>query len=149
VGYGKDMTTTLSAFAAPAGEDPSVPVERSGRMIAVAPALSYAIERVEPHDPDSARLRCVIIAHCVTPADLSTTHQFWMYWHNVPFAMEHAAWAATIEGVFNQDVEALGWIQDYVDRERRDGVVEQSVPGDVPGLRLRRLLHRLAAAEQD
>jgi vanillate O-demethylase monooxygenase subunit len=149
VGYGKDMTTTLSAFAAPAGEDPSVPVERSGRMMTVTPALNYAVERLAPHDPDSAHLRCVVIAHCLTPADLSTTHQFWMYWHNVPFAIEHAAMAATIEQVFSQDVDALSWIQDYIDRDRRNGVVEQSVPGDLPGLRLRRLLHRLAHAEQN
>jgi phenylpropionate dioxygenase-like ring-hydroxylating dioxygenase large terminal subunit len=149
VGYGKDLTTTLSAFARPAGENPSVPVERSGRMMAVAPALSYAVERVTPHDPDSARLRCVVIAHCLTPADLSTTHQFWMYWQDVPFAIEHAAMADFVGQVFSQDVEALGWIQDYVDRDRRDGVVEQSVRADLAGLRLRRLLHRLAAAERD
>ena len=48
----------------------------------------------------------------------------------------------------NEDVEALDWIQQYMERDARPGVVEQSVPADVPGLRFRRLLHRLAANEQ-
>ncbi|MEV4241599.1 MULTISPECIES: hypothetical protein [Nocardia] len=75
-------------------------------------------------------------------------NQFWMWWQDVPFAIEHAEMIAYVQRVFDEDVEALEWIQQYVERDARPGVVEQSVPADVPGLRFRRLLHRLATAEQ-
>jgi nitrite reductase/ring-hydroxylating ferredoxin subunit len=148
VGYRKDLETTLSGYAVPAGDDPTVPVSRSGLMVSATAALSYAIERVEPHDPAAARVRKVVIAHCITPADDSSTHQFWMYWHDVPFAIDPTDFAALIRSVFDQDVEALGQIQHYTERDTRAGVVEHSVPADVPGLRMRRILHRLARAEQ-
>ncbi|MCF7553674.1 Rieske 2Fe-2S domain-containing protein [Pseudonocardia sp. WMMC193] len=149
VGYGKDLDTVLDHFAVSAGDDPTTPVFRTGRMMSVTPAINYAVERFEPTDPGAtARLRTVVIAHCVTPADDSSTHQFWMYWQDVPFVVDRDERAAMVERVFSEDVEALTWIQEYVDHDERAGVVEHSVPADVPGLRLRRLLHRLAAAER-
>jgi phenylpropionate dioxygenase-like ring-hydroxylating dioxygenase large terminal subunit len=148
VGYGKDLETTLANFAGPAGCDPGTPVSRSGRMMSVTPALNYAVERFQPHDPAATNLRKIVIAHCLTPADESSTHQFWMRWQDVPFAVEPAELTALIQRVFSEDVAALDWIQQYVDRDARTGVVEHSVPSDVPGLRFRRVLHRLAEAEQ-
>ncbi|MEU6381756.1 Rieske 2Fe-2S domain-containing protein [Streptomyces sp. NPDC046909] len=148
VGYAKELTTTLGAFAIPVGVAPSLPVDRSGRIISVLPALNYAIDEVTPHDPAATPLRRVVIAHCLTPADLTSTHQFWTWWQDVPFAIPRTDMTAFITRVFNQDVEAFTWTQEYIDRDTREGVVEQSVPADVPGLRVRRQLHRLAAAER-
>lgn len=89
-----------------------------------------------------------MIAYCITPADDSSTHQFWMYWHDVPFAIDTTDVTALIRHVFDQDTEALGHIQQYTERDTRAGVLEQRVPADVVGLRMRRILHRLATAEQ-
>ena len=148
VGYRKTLSTALNAMAPPAGEDPTIPVHKTEHAVSVCPAINYGIDWVEPHDADAARIRKAVVAHCITPADASSTHQFWMYWQDVPLAMEPAELAGFIGQVFNQDVEALAWQQEYIERDTRAGVVEDSVPADVPGLRVRRVLRRLADAEQ-
>ncbi|XVQ07339.1 Rieske 2Fe-2S domain-containing protein [Spirillospora sp. CA-255316] len=148
VGYRKEIETTLNAHAANVGADPTLPVSKSAYYVSVTPALNYGIERIKPHDPEATRLRTIAVLHCITPADESSTHQFWAYWQDVPLAIEPAQLVAFVERVFDEDVEALGLQQHYVECDTRKGVVEGSVPADAPTLRLRRLLHRLAAAEQ-
>ncbi|MFI9385907.1 Rieske 2Fe-2S domain-containing protein [Kutzneria sp. NPDC052558] len=147
VGYRKDLHTVLGGYALPTGDDPSTPVFHSTRTMSVTPAINYAVQSFEPTDPAAAKLRTVVMAHCLTPADDDSTHQFWMAWQDVPFTVDPIEHAQRFETIFNEDVAALGWIQEHVERDTREGVVEHSVPADVPGLRLRRLLHRLAAAE--
>ncbi|WP_224112420.1 Rieske 2Fe-2S domain-containing protein [Mycobacterium avium] len=149
VGWRKVLgDTRLNTFAAAAGEDPDTRIRRSEFCMSVTPALNWGAQQLLPHDPAASRLRAVTILHCLTPADETSTHQFWMYWQDVPFAMDPAVMAEFIAGIFEQDVEALGLQQHYVESDTRKGVVEDSVRTDAPGLRLRRMLHRLAAAEQ-
>jgi phenylpropionate dioxygenase-like ring-hydroxylating dioxygenase large terminal subunit len=148
VGYRKNVETTLNAFAAFSGDDPLAPVSRSSYYMSVTPALNFGVERFAPHDPEAVRLRKFAVMHCLTPADESSTHQFWMYWQDSPLVMGHEEMAALLTRTFEEDVEALGWQQRYVERDTRKGVVERSGRGDAPGLRMRRILHRLAAAEQ-
>lgn len=148
VGYVKDLDSTIGAFALSSGEDANVPVRRYTVALSVTPALAYAVERLEPHDPAAAKLHKVVIPHAITPGKENETHQFWMFWQDVPFSIGEQAWKEALTRIFLEDIEAVELIQQYVDCEDRQGVVEHSLAADVPGLRLRRMLQRLARTEQ-
>lgn len=140
--------TRLNAFAGFAGEDPDTPISRSEFVMSVTPALNWGGQRLVPHEPQASQLRKVLVLHCLTPADESSTHQFWMYWQDVPFAIDQAPAREFITILFDQDVEALRLQQHYIERDSRKGVVESSRRADVAAVRIRQMLHRLGEAEQ-
>lgn len=147
VGYYKNIDTVLGVHAPNVGADPALPIIKRAAYLSVTPALMYGFEHIDPHDPDATDLRSLAVLHCITPESESSTHQFWAYWQDVPLVIDPDTLTSFIKVVFEQDVEALEWQQEYVSRDHRPGVVEASVSADAPTLRIRRLLHRLAAEQ--
>lgn len=148
VGYRHRVEEELGVFAIAAGEEPTTRVIRSEYQVSATPAINYGVLDVRAADPASPiRLSRFVVVHCLTPADDAHTHQFWTYWQDVPMAIERTDWANSIAFVFQQDIEALGWVQTYVGRDHRPGVVERSAAFDAPGLRMRRKLRELASGQ--
>jgi vanillate O-demethylase monooxygenase subunit len=145
LGYTKEWEEPLGpAWATMVNEDPTVMIHRTTEARTLTPGFMYGIERFAPHDPDAGRLRKIVIPHCITPANEHQTHQFWMFWSNVPYVVDVKE---MVSKLFSQDEEAIGYLQQYAVNDTRDGVQEYSSAPDVPALRFRRTLHRLAAAE--
>lgn len=148
VGFHQEFEGTVGYWATPGGDDPAIPVRRTETLISVTPAIVWGIGQLTPIDSAvTLRLNRYVITHCTTPADDSNTHQFWSWWQDAPIVVPHADFAAMQAFVFNQDVEALGWIQDYVERDYRPGLVERSTAKDTAGLKMRRKMQQLASRE--
>lgn len=146
VGFRHHYQGTVGLWGTPAGDDPALGVNRKDYVLSVTPGCHYGIIDFTPDDPEVMRLRRYTVTHCLTPANDASTHQFWTYWQNVPL-VNGDDWKSLIYQFFQQDVDALGWIQEYVEADDRSGVVERSAAMDAAGLKLRRKLQRLAAQE--
>jgi phenylpropionate dioxygenase-like ring-hydroxylating dioxygenase large terminal subunit len=148
VGYRISAETDAGLWGTAGGDGPDIAVRRTEDLIFVGPAITYGVGELSPIDSAvTLRMNKYVLTHCLTPVDENNTHQFWSYWQNAPLAVPHEEWAALLAQVFDQDVEALGWIQEYVERDHRPGVIERSAAKDAAGLRVRRKLQRLAAQE--
>jgi nitrite reductase/ring-hydroxylating ferredoxin subunit len=146
-GYVKEWDESLGVYGHVSGDAPTVMARRTLESRSLAPGLSYGVERFAPHDPSAALLRKIIILHCITPANDHETHQSWMFWSNVPFAIGEAGIVEMLSTLFVDDQQAVAYIQEFAGSDARDGVLEVSREADLPALRFRRTLHQLAAAE--
>ena len=149
VGFVKEWDDELGQFAANSGDDPTVPIRRRTEARVLTPGFACGSEAFVARDSSRpTRLQKVVVPQAITPANTHETHQFWMYWQNVPLPMSAQEWSAVMATIFVDDEEAVERIQQYIDTDSRQGVLEHSTPHDVASLRIRRTLHRLAAAEQ-
>lgn len=144
VGHRHSFDSELGVWAIPAGDNPQAMVTRTDDLIST-PSISYGIGTVEPHDRVTTTLRKYLVAHCLTPLDSTNTHQFWTWWQDVPFAIPKEEWTGQIAQVFDQDVDAVRWVQEHTSSDHRDDFVERSAASDTAGLKLRRKLQQLAA----
>lgn len=149
VGFGKEVPST--AFAVPGlfcGGDPTKLVRQVEQGYTVGPALNYGMAKFFDPDGTPAVPHRQVVMHAITPATGTSTHQFTTVRFDAPLARPEGELVDILHGVFDQDVEALAIQGENIASDDRTGVVENSIPGDIPGLRLRRILARMAAAEQ-
>lgn len=116
----------------------------------ISPGLNLTESIVEdPDDPTSPskRFRFRII-HLITPETQRTTHNFWAIARD--FSQENPAIDAHLRvcaaRAFQEDLDALGWIQSSLDREGA-GPDEIHLASDRGGLLVRREMKRRAMAQ--
>lgn len=149
VGFTKDVPTT--AFAVPGlfcGADGSKLVRQTETGYTVGPALHYGLIRFFDLDGTPTVPHRQVVLHAITPETDGSTHQFTTIRFDAPLARPAEELVAVVKGIFDQDVDALAMQSENIASDDRAGVVENSIPSDIPGLRLRRILARMAAAEQ-
>jgi phenylpropionate dioxygenase-like ring-hydroxylating dioxygenase large terminal subunit len=150
VGFRKEWDDVMGMFSNNGGDDPSIPIHRRTEAVVLTPGYSCGTEYYEPIDPSAeVKLRKVVVPHAVTPANDHETHQWWVFWQNTPMVMPTEEWKAILGTLFVDDKVAVERIQEYMELDDRSGVRENSTAADVAALRIRRTLHRLAAAEKE
>jgi len=147
IGIRHGFDAEFGVWGVASDSDPTIKVSRTETIISPTPALCYGIGEFTPHDPTATALRTYAVLHCLTPAAESRTHQFWTWWQDVTIAPGHEEWARFMSELFKQDVDAVRWVHEYATADRRSGNVERSSAADAAGLKMRRKLQELAAAE--
>lgn len=151
VGWQKVVEDTeMSLFAQWAGGNPSQRVRRVEEARQFGPNClridTYNIAHEgdeEPVRPSYARS-----SHYWTPETLYSTHQFVSGTFNCGFVISLEEFVEFIHGnVFCQDQQAGVWIQDMILKKRR-AQPECSIPSDRYGLKMRRILRRMASASE-
>lgn len=131
------------------GTDPGTLVDRREEIWTKGPSYHYAAHWYARPDGSPVLPARSVIEHAVTPCTADRTHQFWRIAQDGPLVIPADEAAAQVKGVFTQDQAVLAIQNKYIrDDTRTDVVVENSIPSDVFGLRARRLMQRLASAEQ-
>lgn len=126
------------------------PVDRFSASRFVSPAGHIAFARItnpEPREDEQTDYR-VNITHLFTPEFQGTIHYWWF--NSRDFALADAGaseyLASASVKAYTEDVDALTWIQEEV--EKGDGPPDElSFGPDRPGLAMRKTLLRLAEAE--
>jgi phenylpropionate dioxygenase-like ring-hydroxylating dioxygenase large terminal subunit len=125
------------------------PVDRLSEAAFIGPAGHVAFAKITnaaPQPGEQIEFR-VNIAHLFTPETQNTIHYWWF--NSRDFALQdEAASTFLLEAstqAYLEDVDALGWISDIVCAE--GDFKEMSFRADRPGLMMRQILNRLAAAE--
>ena len=87
--------------------------------------------------------------HAITPESATTCHYFWAQARD--FALGDGGvdrfTRDQLLQAFQEDTEALEWIEQTYDRDGTPGFFEMSTAADKPGLQMRRVIQRLADAE--
>ncbi|RMF07620.1 MAG: aromatic ring-hydroxylating dioxygenase subunit alpha [Alphaproteobacteria bacterium] len=116
-----------------------------------SPGWHIAHARVTDHNPEPGRQReyRTKILHGITPLSQTETHYFWAIARDYNTAdpditayMEQA-----ITEAFEEDREALEWIEQIQSRENRPEYQERSFRADKGGISMRRIIARLARRE--
>lgn len=149
VGNAKDVPATRFGIrGAWSGSDPATIVHRSEQIWCKGPSYSYAALSYVGADGTPVVPSQSVIEHAITPETFDSTHQFWCIYQNAPVLVSEEEAVAQVEGVFAEDQDVLALQHRYIREDRRTGVVENSIPSDVFGLRARRLMQRLSNAEK-
>lgn len=126
-------------------------VDRYSHAYFMSPAGHVAHARIVNRDPKEGENKeyKVNITHLFTPEDQNNLHYWWFnsrdFDHSNSESDEFLFEAS--KTAYYEDVEALTWIQDNLDKE--SGPVEElSFGPDRPGLLMRKILLKLAKAEQ-
>ncbi len=135
----------------------AIPMKLEGRMVDrlseaafIGPAGHVAFAKITNVDPlpgEQTDFR-VNIVHVFTPETQNTLHYWWFNSRDFALDDEQASTFlhdASVQA-YTEDVDALGWISDIVTSETQD-FREFSFRSDRPGLLMRQILNRLAAAE--
>ncbi|MGV0680721.1 aromatic ring-hydroxylating dioxygenase subunit alpha [Mycolicibacterium fortuitum] len=149
VGFTKEIPE--NSFLLPAlicGGDPQQVVRQVEEVWCSGPSIDCASIQYYLPDGSHATPHREVVVHAVTPETETTTHQFWNVRHDAPLGHPAEELIAITHQVFGQDVEVLAIQSQNIAGDTRPGVVENSIPSDLMGLRLRRMLQRLAAAER-
>lgn len=127
-------------------------VNRTSEARFVSPAVHTAYARITDPRPDEGApsLYRFNITHCFTPETNNSIHYWWFNSRDLKigdpdtdrFMVEAHAQA------YGEDVEALEWITEVVLNDRDPQQCDLSFAPDKPGLMARRILFRLAMAEQ-
>ncbi|CAM4152285.1 Rieske 2Fe-2S domain-containing protein [Kerstersia similis] len=126
------------------------PVDRLSDARFVSPALHTAYARIiDRHDASGEpRTYRFNISHIFTPESQNAIHYWWFCSRN--FKLEDAATDTHLlnasSKAYQEDVDALEWILDVVSRDAEPQFDLNFAP-DKPGLLMRQVLYRLAAAE--
>jgi phenylpropionate dioxygenase-like ring-hydroxylating dioxygenase large terminal subunit len=135
----------------------AIPMKLGGRMVDrfsdsrfASPALHVAHAKIVDLEaaPGQASEYRVNITHLFTPETQGSIHYWWF--NSRDFGLDdQAASAYLVEAsnkAYQEDVEALGWIQQEVEKDEGP-VAELSFGPDRPGLAMRKILLRLAMQE--
>lgn len=126
------------------------PVDRFSDARFVSPALHTAYARIVDNNDPSGQPRTYRfnISHIFTPETQHSIHYWWFCSRNFKLDEaaidEHLLTAST--KAYKEDVDALEWIMDVV-RNDAEPQFDLSFAPDKPGLMMRQVLYRLAAAE--
>lgn len=123
-------------------------VDRKSESFFVSPALHVAKPSIRLRDPgpnERAEFK-VRYAHALTPASARSSHYFWAVARD--FALESEAATEflrdSIVKAFNEDVEALEWIEEIAAQDGDPGYMEISVKADAAGNKMRALIQGMA-----
>lgn len=146
-----------SLLDSPAPDIYGVPAKLKDRIVDrfsdgyfASPALHYAHANIVNKAPREGELENYrfTITHIYTPETQGTIHYWWF--NSRDFHLEDEGidqyMIASSSKAYLEDVEALGWIQDVVERET-EAFEEFSFGPDRPGIAMRRILLRLANEE--
>lgn len=134
-----------------------IPMKLTGRQVDrfsdsrfASPALHIAhakIVNLEPQAGELAEYR-VNIVHFFTPEQQGSIHYWWFNSRDFALDDESASeyLTATSNQAYQEDVDALGWIQQELEKES-EAPEELSFGPDRPGLAMRKILLRLARQE--
>ena len=126
------------------------PVDRFSDARFVSPALHTAYARiVDNQDPSGqARTYRFNITHIFTPETNHSIHYWWFNSRNFKLTdtQADAYLHAASDKAYLEDVDALEWIMDVV-RNDTEPQFDLNFAPDKPGLMMRQVLYRLAAAE--
>lgn len=151
VGYRRSLSgTSYKLQTIFCGADGNLALTRTEENWSRGPALNFGLIRFEREDGSGEPVHPSrqMVLHALTPESEGSTHQFWTFRFNAPLVIDVDEAVDVIRKVFAEDVEVLTVQSRLIAEDTRSGVVENSVPSDVPGLRLRRALQRMAAAEK-
>lgn len=146
-----------SLLDSPAPDIYGVPAKLRGRIVDrfsdgyfASPALHYAHAKIvnkEPREGEQENYRFTI-THIYTPETQGTIHYWWF--NSRDFYLDDAEidqyMIASSSKAYLEDVDALGWIQEVVERET-EPFQEVSFGPDRPGIAMRKILLRLANDE--
>ncbi|MET0981483.1 MAG: aromatic ring-hydroxylating dioxygenase subunit alpha [Telluria sp.] len=154
---GDQVHLIRSLLDSPAPDIYGVPAKLQGRIVDrfsdgyfASPALHYAHAKIvnkAPRAGEQENYRFTI-THIYTPETQGTIHYWWF--NSRDFYLDDAGidqyLIASSSKAYLEDVEALGWIQDVVERET-EPFEEFSFGPDRPGIAMRKILLRLANEE--
>ena len=127
-------------------------VNRSSEARFVSPAAHTAYARITDPAPDPGQpgLYRYNITHVFTPESHNAIHYWWFNSrdYRIGDAEIDRFMVEAHSQAYGEDVEALEWITDVVLNDRAPQQFELSFAPDKPGLMARRILYRLAMAEQ-
>ncbi len=137
-------------FGKLAGRDHDEIVDLEGTAVQIGPSMHIGkeIRRLPDGKHDDAYPIYVLMNHAITPKTLHETHQFTEFCLSFdPIGGMDKFRDFSRDVVFEEDVEALGLINDYIVQDRRPGEVEFGIPGDRFGIRMRQILRKLKDKE--
>lgn len=144
-------TPLPALYGIPTGIGVEKPATRVNSGSFVTPAMQEATVLVLDPTPEAGARDCfeVKVAHLTTPASTSRTHYWWArgqdFGHR-PGAVEDIT--ALVEKTFREDKDVLEAIQTVIDLDARHrDAPEVSVKADEAGLRMRRIVDQMVAAE--
>jgi hypothetical protein len=153
---GWELKSTVSASTGE-GKIYAVPMKLEGRLVDrlseaafVGPCGHVAFAKITNCEPRAGELDeyRVNIVHVFTPETQDTLHYWWFnsrdFGHDDASASKFLLEAST--SAYIEDVDALGWITDVLASEPGE-FKELSFRADRPGLMMRQILNRMAAAE--
>jgi vanillate O-demethylase monooxygenase subunit len=128
------------------------PVDRYSDARFASPAIHTAYATIVDPDPAAGRpgQYRFNITHLMTPETQNSIHYWWF--NSRDFKLDDAAADKFLTDAsaqaYLEDVEALQWISEVVQQDDEPQFDLNFAP-DKPGLLMRRVLYRLAAAEAD
>lgn len=134
--------------------------DEAGRLVRIedyavqyGPALTYGYQARLPlpgDDGPAPRPAKMLIIHATTPLDHRNTHQFFAVSSSDPLTIGVDAMLHNAQDVvFEQDVEAMQYMQAHIDGDVRPGRVEFNMIWDRVGLKIRRILKDMKRRELD
>lgn len=153
VGYIKETPVAQAKlFAQLSGGDPTKPVRVVTTSSQFGPSVNYASEErfalVDDGDP-LFPLRFHIV-HAITPESISSTHQFFQVFINCDLLIGMEAFRDMSQNVvFQQDCDAIEYMQATIESDRRSGKVEFGFAGDRYALTMRGILRKLKQHEME
>jgi phenylpropionate dioxygenase-like ring-hydroxylating dioxygenase large terminal subunit len=128
-----------------------VPITRHAHSIFVNPGFHDAVGLFEDKQgSNNGRIEySPHILHFMTPETQYTSHYWWLFARD--FAAPDAKldqWYSDVTGqVFEEDIDAVEWIEDQWANDKRPGFSESHVPSDEGALKMRKIVHQLAMDE--
>jgi vanillate O-demethylase monooxygenase subunit len=154
---GDRVEQTRSLLSSPAPDIYGIPTKLVGRTVDrhsdaafVSPALHVAHAKIvnrEPREGEMQEYR-FSITHIYTPESQNSIHYWWFNSRDCNLddeAADRFLLDASIKA-YQEDVDALTWIQREVEKEERP-IEELSFAPDRPGIAMRKILLRLAVEE--
>lgn len=155
---GDQVHLVRALLDAPAPDIYGIPARLKDRIVDrhsdgwfASPALHYAHARIvnkEPREGEQIEYRYTI-THIYTPETQGTIHYWWFNSRDTYLddsATDEYMIASSVKA-YQEDVDALGWIQEVVERET-EPFEELSFAPDRPGIAMRKILLRLVNEER-
>lgn len=109
---------------------------------------SAVVTEVDGTTPDPRRFNTRVL-HALTPASQSETHYFWAFARDYEVGNKQVTefMGSMVLQAFEEDLDAVRWMQENLVRDATSDFVEQHVMADRPGVTMRRIVRNLAEAE--
>lgn len=151
VGYRKETPSVRgNVFAGVMGGDPAKLIRLVTTAKQFGPSVNLGSEERFALDGDDDPLLPMrfFVIHAITPETMHSTHQFFQGNFNRDVVTGIENFRDHGENVvFHEDAEAIGYVQATVASDNRTGTVEFGLANDRFGIRMRKILRDLKAAE--
>ncbi|MEZ5897178.1 MAG: aromatic ring-hydroxylating dioxygenase subunit alpha [Parvularculaceae bacterium] len=132
------------------GDDPERLVRMAEDSTQYGPSLNIGRQSRSPlpGDIEKCKLEKFVVAHALTPLDHRNTHQFFMLCYSDPLVIDPQLVLKQTENVvFEQDAEAVLFMQRFIDEDNRPGRVEFNMACDRFGMAMRKILRVMKERE--